>query len=104
MIRRPPRSTLFPYTTLFRSQRACDPILVAHDNHNHSNEIAYQAGRPRSGPGYARPAYQVGAREARSKASWGRGFTWQTTISCESSLGSTRDGLVAIAGGLSVAP
>src|SRR2546430_16817653 len=24
MIRRPPRSTLFPYTTLFRSQRAAD--------------------------------------------------------------------------------
>src|SRR3712207_7512757 len=24
MIRRPPRSTLFPYTTLFRSQRAVD--------------------------------------------------------------------------------
>src|ERR1039457_2050245 len=24
MIRRPPRSTLFPYTTLFRSQRGCD--------------------------------------------------------------------------------
>src|SRR3712207_6866713 len=24
MIRRPPRSTLFPYTTLFRSVRACD--------------------------------------------------------------------------------
>src|ERR1039458_9728186 len=23
MIRRPPRSTLFPYTTLFRSQRGC---------------------------------------------------------------------------------
>src|SRR2546430_9047999 len=23
MIRRPPRSTLFPYTTLFRSQRSC---------------------------------------------------------------------------------
>src|SRR5256712_8076486 len=27
MIRRPPRSTLFPYTTLFRS--AADPALVA---------------------------------------------------------------------------
>src|SRR5260221_6184348 len=28
MIRRPPRSTLFPYTTLFRSNRdALDPIL-----------------------------------------------------------------------------
>src|SRR2546422_3869119 len=25
MIRRPPRSTLFPYTTLFRSQRRLDP-------------------------------------------------------------------------------
>src|SRR3712207_9293018 len=25
MIRRPPRSTLFPYTTLFRSQRLADP-------------------------------------------------------------------------------
>src|SRR2546427_7265177 len=25
MIRRPPRSTLFPYTTLFRSARACAP-------------------------------------------------------------------------------
>src|SRR2546430_7717666 len=25
MIRRPPRSTLFPYTTLFRSHEICDP-------------------------------------------------------------------------------
>src|SRR5688572_32352760 len=25
MIRRPPRSTLFPYTTLFRSETYCDP-------------------------------------------------------------------------------
>src|SRR5687768_17717277 len=24
MLRRPPRSTLFPYTTLFRSRRGCD--------------------------------------------------------------------------------
>src|SRR5258706_480480 len=31
MIRRPPRSTLFPYTTLFRSaERQCDrPVLLA---------------------------------------------------------------------------
>src|SRR5258708_31674635 len=28
MIRRPPRSTLFPYTTLFRSSRSA-PVLVA---------------------------------------------------------------------------
>src|SRR2546422_7069869 len=34
MIRRPPRSTLFPYTTLFRSTRSgaatgCDPLAAA---------------------------------------------------------------------------
>src|SRR2546426_5012496 len=29
MIRRPPRSTLFPYTTLFRSDRAVDGSLAA---------------------------------------------------------------------------
>src|SRR5256885_3234602 len=28
MIRRPPRSTLFPYTTLFRSLREADPRVV----------------------------------------------------------------------------
>jgi len=29
MIRRPPRSTLFPYTTLFRSKGGCPPPEVA---------------------------------------------------------------------------
>src|SRR5438309_5457915 len=29
MIRRPPRSTLFPYTTLFRSSRACRQAMTA---------------------------------------------------------------------------
>src|SRR3712207_8328114 len=29
MIRRPPRSTLFPYTTLFRSEPGTDPGLLA---------------------------------------------------------------------------
>src|SRR2546427_5408883 len=28
MIRRPPRSTLFPYTTLFRSEHLSDPTLT----------------------------------------------------------------------------
>src|SRR3712207_8432223 len=28
MIRRPPRSTLFPYTTLFRSARAAAPVVA----------------------------------------------------------------------------
>src|SRR5690554_7379145 len=30
MIRRPPRSTLFPYTTLFRSHRVAECLLVGH--------------------------------------------------------------------------
>src|SRR3712207_7633270 len=30
MIRRPPRSTLFPYTTLFRSQRGQDRLELLH--------------------------------------------------------------------------
>src|SRR5260370_22415648 len=30
MIRRPPRSTLFPYTTLFRSARARRPLALRH--------------------------------------------------------------------------
>src|SRR2546422_6040087 len=29
MIRRPPRSTLFPYTTLFRSLRLAPPLIIA---------------------------------------------------------------------------
>src|SRR5690242_21520769 len=29
MIRRPPRSTLFPYTTLFRSTSSCCPIAAS---------------------------------------------------------------------------
>src|SRR5258705_1600060 len=35
MIRRPPRSTLFPYTTLFRSKplAASDYLRLAHDYH-----------------------------------------------------------------------
>src|SRR2546429_3737448 len=32
MIRRPPRSTLFPYTTLFRSDGAARPWLVVLDD------------------------------------------------------------------------
>src|SRR2546430_11850605 len=31
MIRRPPRSTLFPYTTLFRSVAKVDPLTSAED-------------------------------------------------------------------------
>src|SRR5258708_14542246 len=33
MIRRPPRSTLFPYTTLFRSCHIIDPIRIERRHH-----------------------------------------------------------------------
>src|SRR5256885_10747642 len=33
MIRRPPRSTLFPYTTLFRSLRHIQPVIELTVNH-----------------------------------------------------------------------
>src|SRR2546429_5352107 len=46
MIRRPPRSTLFPYTTLFRS---CDRGLHA-PSRNHASISA-----PRAAPGGHRP-------------------------------------------------
>src|SRR5437868_13105941 len=46
MIRRPPRSTLFPYTTLFRS-RICRRLVVVH--------------------GAARVARRVAAEDARSE-------------------------------------
>src|SRR2546422_5226561 len=36
MIRRPPRSTLFPYTTLFRSSRCADGIVPAKCQHSWS--------------------------------------------------------------------
>src|SRR5260221_14442863 len=42
MIRRPPRSTLFPYTTLFRS---FDPVVGAELLHRHREVVAHSAFR-----------------------------------------------------------
>src|SRR3712207_7911445 len=39
MIRRPPRSTLFPYTTLFRSLAAFAPAAVAQESPSQAVEI-----------------------------------------------------------------
>src|SRR5439155_8555465 len=35
MIQPPPRSTLFPYTTLFRSSTTCSPHSLELDSHHH---------------------------------------------------------------------
>src|SRR3712207_7709003 len=40
MIRRPPRSTLFPYTTLFRSRLRARPPCPALADHDHDRRLA----------------------------------------------------------------
>src|SRR3989449_10665741 len=40
MIRRPPRSTLFPYTTLFRAEIHPSPALAEADGHLRLDELA----------------------------------------------------------------
>src|SRR2546426_3568834 len=48
MIRRPPRSTLFPYTTLFRSLRESDPRarLEARDEKDDPGDLRRDADQP----------------------------------------------------------
>src|SRR2546427_7689812 len=54
MIRRPPRSTLFPYTTLFRSLEFPDAVLVPGLVNTHTHlELTHLAGR-NSEPEFAR--------------------------------------------------
>src|SRR5260370_28248599 len=51
MIRRPPRSTLFPYTTLFRSTRlevAVIPAVEAHAPRGECRRLGGHAPQPRS--------------------------------------------------------
>src|SRR5258708_28476513 len=57
MIRRPPRSTLFPYTTLFRSAEA----------QRHSGQVAHEAGlgfdrNPEKHPGFHQPSQGASLR------------------------------------------
>src|SRR5436309_6509642 len=54
MIRRPPRSTLFPYTTLFRSH-VLGPLLAGHDARGGS-----RVRPPRPAPG-VRPRREAGS-------------------------------------------
>src|SRR3712207_8288743 len=58
MIRRPPRSTLFPYTTLFRSRATarptCDALALAMRRHGVPQEVLTDNGKVftgRFGPG-----------------------------------------------------
>src|SRR3712207_7418335 len=62
MIRRPPRSTLFPYTTLFRSL-AFGLELAAHEQYEHRGDGV--------GPGIQEEGY--GGRDGEEKATQRRG-------------------------------
>src|SRR3712207_7292638 len=78
MIRRPPRSTLFPYTTLFRSVGpdpggAAGPVLAG-DLHRHVGEAAVLG----PGPGVAAhvgPAEQLVQHEPHQRAAVDRKST-----------------------------
>src|SRR5438067_3929041 len=67
MVRRPPRSTLFPYTTLFRSQQD----LVAFDGPELAAHLHVAAQRPRLAADFVGGAIadgaQIDARERRSE-------------------------------------
>src|SRR2546422_4421036 len=59
MIRRPPRSTLFPYTTLFRS--GMRPVAVGQPAHDHLGEDRDENRHPRARIPFENPERQVRA-------------------------------------------
>src|SRR2546430_11297600 len=56
MIRRPPRSTLFPYTTLFRSPLRSEPVLAAEVAASTRANVLYWAASMERDPGGRVPA------------------------------------------------
>src|SRR3712207_8197333 len=70
MIRRPPRSTLFPYTTLFRSRALGDTLGEVHDHadpdQGEGDDGPPLADRPAEG-GACRPGAAVPLTDARSE-------------------------------------
>src|SRR2546426_5842787 len=61
MIRRPPRSTLFPYTTLFRS----DVVVVG--ARSHETDVAVRVGVPRRERLHVADQVGLGERRPRSE-------------------------------------
>src|SRR3989442_5882483 len=68
MIRRPPRSTLFPYSTLFRSRRDGDPVRPL-ANRNQTAHLVRSGVDPRNGAVQAvRDPDRVGPDRYRASA------------------------------------
>src|SRR2546430_15402391 len=71
MIRRPPRSTLFPYTTLFRSQLAAvRKVLARAAATTHDLENGLQAGRPEGKLGHNCSGKHAGILAACRSHDW----------------------------------
>src|SRR2546425_3413698 len=67
MIRRPPRSTLFPYTTLFRSRAARIPPNVARTDRCRCDQLRAATCRPRRASALRGPGRTVDATRDRSE-------------------------------------
>src|SRR2546429_8180692 len=65
MIRRPPRSTLFPYTTLFRSESARVPLLWRRPLEEKTLAGRFQLAFARVPTGQYPPSLQSGASEQK---------------------------------------
>src|SRR2546428_652652 len=72
MIRRPPRSTLFPYTTLFRSGDRREPHLRRDDDRHGGGDDAHAAGASRDHRLIAREGRDEGFREQKGERREGR--------------------------------
>src|SRR2546430_16521312 len=59
MIRRPPRSTLFPYTTLFRSRRHPDPHGPGAGDHAHRRPMELDRKSTRLNSSHSQISYAV---------------------------------------------
>src|SRR3712207_7254892 len=84
MIRRPPRSTLFPYTTLFRSE----------NGHARQGRVFRDDGRIRSGAAFFQDDHVVLPRGARSEEHTSELQSRQYLV-CRLLLEKTRDVLLA---------
>src|SRR5947209_12469376 len=67
IIRRPPRSTLFPYTTLFRSEGGASALLPGTLSHRAQRDVA-QAGELGGEPALVRPPDIPGPAEQDRKS------------------------------------
>src|SRR2546426_11141803 len=93
MIRRPPRSTLFPYTTLFRSPERGRPHVRLGRLAQLSRDALGEEARHDVGEDRARLVHCTGAREAGINRRWPERGTLSSVVPGAASPASTAGGL-----------